>query len=119
MSIINPLCCDFAKVCAFNVFQEQATLKKLDEENDRMYKFRIFKEKYAKFNAYIDGNDKMQIECSKFKGNFPKIVENIKSSEKRNRPAKNEILSTFSQNRWLELLLKISSNIHYVTAPDA
>ena len=45
MSIINPLCCDFAKVCAFNVFQEQATLKKLDEENDRMYKFRILKEK--------------------------------------------------------------------------
>ena len=103
MSIIDPLCCGFAKVCAFNIFQEKATLKKLDEENDRMYKSRILKEKYAKFNAYFDGNDKMQIEYSKFKGNFPKIVENIKSLEKRNRPAKDEILSTFSQNRWVKI----------------
>ena len=51
-----------------------------------MYKSRILKEKYAKFNAYIDGTDKMKIEYSKSKGNFPKIVENIKSLEKRNRP---------------------------------
>ena len=38
----------------------------------------------------------MQIEYIKFKGNFLKIVENIKSLEKQKRPAKEDILSTFS-----------------------
>ena len=44
----------------------------------------------------------MQIEYSKFMVNFLKIVENIKSLEKQNRPRKDEILSTFSRNRWVK-----------------
>ena len=78
MSIIDPLRCGFAKVCAFNIFQERVTFEKLDEENDQVYKSRILKEKYAKFNAYFDGIDKMQIEYSKFKGNFPKSLKILK-----------------------------------------
>ena len=45
----------------------------------------------------------MQIEYSKFKVSFLKIVENIKSLEKQNMPRKDEILSTFSRNQWVEI----------------
>ena len=92
----------FCKSLHIQYFSRKGDLRKV-EENDRMYRSRILKEKYAKINAYIDGTDSMQIEYSKFKGNFLKIVENIKSLEKRNRPTKDEILSTFSQNRWVKI----------------
>ena len=45
----------------------------------------------------------MQIEYSKFKVNFLKIVENIKSLEKQSRPRKSKILSTFSRNQWVKI----------------
>ena len=41
MSIIDPLYCGFAKVCAFNIFQEKTTPEKLIEENDCVYKTTI------------------------------------------------------------------------------
>ena len=44
----------------------------------------------------------MQIEHSKIKVNFLKIVANIKSLEKQNRPRKDKILS-FSRNRCVKI----------------
>ena len=54
----------------------------------------------------FDGIDKLLIEYSKFKVNFRKIVENIKSLEKKDRPRKDEILSTFSRNPWVKTTIE-------------
>ena len=59
----------------------------------------------------------MQIEYSKLKGNFPKIVENIKTLEKQNW--KTKFYLHFYKIDGSKLLLKTSSKIHYVTAPNA
>ena len=77
--------------------------EKRDEKNVWVYISRILKWNCAKFNSCVDGIDKMQIEYSNIKDNFLKIVENIKNWEKQNRPAIDEKVSTFSQNRWVKI----------------
>ena len=89
-----------------NILAEKTTLEKYDEENYRMYKSRILKGKNEQNLLLTLMLLTRCIEYSKFKVNFPKILENTKSLEKQNRPAKDEILSTFSRHRWTKIATK-------------
>ena len=92
----------------------------MHEENDQMYKITILQGNYTRYNVHFDRIDKMQSEYNKFKDNFLKIVENIKSLEKQNRKRRDETLSTFFQNKWFRNPTEDQyQHFHYVTAPNA
>lgn len=81
MSIINRMSCSFAKVWAFNLFQEKKILEKFDHENDRMYNSRIVKNQYERYFAFFDGADEIRLKLI-----FPKSLiiskhlENVKEA---------------------------------------
>ena len=53
MSIIDPLCCGFTKICTINTFQENTFFKKLHEENDWVYKTTKLKRNYENIFALM------------------------------------------------------------------
>ena len=87
MSIIDTLACGFAKVAVFSILCNKTELQKKIGESEKELKSRELKLK------------------------FKKIINNIKSLEKRHKDAKTEILQTFSQSKWGPYLIVINLNI--------
>ena len=109
MSIINRMSCSFAKVSAFNLFQEKKILEKFDHKNDPMYNSRILKNQYERYFAFF-----WRCWWDSFKINFPKIVDHIKTFGKRKRSILKKKYYLFSllidgSKYWWKIKLNIRS----------
>ena len=102
MSIIDPLACGFAKVAVFSILCSKTELQRNFGESEKELKSRELKHKFQQYKKLFNFV-KFDIEYRQFIQNFKKIIDNIKSLEKRHKDTKIEILQTFSQSVWHSL----------------
>ena len=100
MSILDPLACGFAKVIIYSIITETHNLVKNEDEPQTKYLNRIYVWQYDKIKRIL-AEKFFHVECnSKFKEKFYQIKNNITDLNKRSPKTKNEVLATFSEEKW-------------------
>ena len=100
MSILDPLACGFAKVIIYSVITETHNLVKNEDEPHTKYLNHIYVWQYDKIKRIL-GEKFFHVEHnSKFKEKFYQIKDNITDLNKRSPKTKNEVLATFSEEKW-------------------
>ena len=104
MSILDPLACGFAKVIIYSVITETHNLVKNEDEPHTKYLKRIYVWQFDKIKRILGGKFFHVEYNSKFKEKFNQIKDNITDLNKRSPKTKNEVLATFSEEKWEKLL---------------
>ena len=104
MSILDPLACGFAKVIIYSVITETHNLVKNEDEPHTKYLKRIYVWQFDKIKRILGGKFFHVEYNSKFKEKFNQIKDNITDLNKRSPKTKNEVLATFSEEKWKKLL---------------
>lgn len=101
MSLLDPLCCGFAKAIGYNILQDKFGLKKTSNESPAMFTSRLFEQQYKAYNdIFVDGGD-FQVTYLKFRTNFSLITPYFKTLSKRQSKLKHEFLKV-SRNKKYE-----------------
>ena len=104
MSILDPLACGCAKVIIYSVITETHNLVKNEDEPHTKYLKRIYVWQFDKIKRILGGKFFHVEYNSKFKEKFNQIKDNITDLNKRSPKTKNEVLATFSEEKWEKLL---------------
>ena len=103
MSILGPLACGFAKVLIYSVITETHNLVKNEDEPHTKYLNRIYVWQYDKIKRIL-GEKFFHVEYnSKFEEKFYQFKDNITDLNKQSPKIKNEVLATFSEEKWKKL----------------
>ena len=113
MSIIEPLCCGFAKVAAYTIFSNKQHLERHPGECSAKFKSRQCMFKYNTFREFF-ADEKFHVDYKTFINNFPKITVQIATIAKKNPQHKREILNTFRLENWKEMV-STKKNLHSLT----
>ena len=90
-SIISPTSCGFAKVAAYNIFNGKDRLNTVNTQLELFNK------------QFTTCEENFCVESDTFRKNFPKILDNFKSLQKRRSADKENVLKVFSMKKWNEL----------------
>ena len=96
MSILGPLACAFAKVLIYSVITETHNLVKNEDEPHTKYLNRIYVLQYDKIKRIL-GEKFFHAEYNR------KFKDNITDLNKRSSKTKDEVLATFSEEKWKKL----------------
>ena len=102
MSIISPTSCGFARVAAFNLFNQKT--EEMDNCFQNLNRNEECKQRFVEFNKqFIGYNENFNVQYKTFNKYFPKIGS-LKSLQKRRFRDRTPFLEVFSKGEWNKLV---------------
>lgn len=103
MSMLDPLTCGFGRAAIYQILSDKS-IKRLQNENLKVYTSRVYKDQYAQYLQYFNNEkENFHVEYEHFKLKFPKITKYLDDISKRKPQLKKQILEHFSEQTWKEL----------------
>ena len=103
MSIFDSLCCGYAKVIAYIILNEKHGFIKQSTENRKEHNSRVLIEQFKKYNDFFNNQESFCVSYLQFINNFPSIIINIRSLNKRYEAKQHELLSILFKDSWNKL----------------
>ena len=100
MSLIDPICCGFAKIIVFRLLTEETNVIRHENETYKRYKHRELLYQYDKYKMHFEEYEKFNVEFEGFKRRFPAIIDNIRYLGKKSAENKKRLLNLFSLENW-------------------